>query len=231
MQSAPLDGGLLYTETNLDHLFPEPFNFITSLFFLIPAIYWLLRLKGFNSRYSFLSVAAWLLLIGCIGGGIYHGFRRWSIFIFMDWLPIALLCLMASVYLWIRVLGKWYYGVLTLFICVAIEAAMRTFITGSDTQLAISLNYVIMALMVILPLILLIVKTKGFEWRLIGFALAAFTVAIIFRTVDAHTSIAIGTHFLWHTFGMLATTAMFLYLFRLRSKEIMLEFKNQDLIA
>src|ERR1700744_6110820 len=106
----PPDGGLIYKETNLHHLFPEPFNMVSSALFLIPALYWLIKLKGFSRQYSFLSLITWLLLIGCIGSTMYHGLRRWHFFIFMDWVPIAVICLMSSVYFWIRFTGKQIFG-------------------------------------------------------------------------------------------------------------------------
>ncbi|QKJ29137.1 hypothetical protein HQ865_04995 [Mucilaginibacter mali] len=74
----PADGGMPYTETNLHHLFPEPWNMVTSALFLLPGIYWLIKLRGFDRNYTFLSSAVWLMLVGCIGGIVYHGLRRWS---------------------------------------------------------------------------------------------------------------------------------------------------------
>lgn len=85
----PADGGMVYTETNLSHRFPEPLNTITSGFFFILALYWIFRLKGFSKHYSFLSIASWILLIGSIGGTFYHDLRRYPVFIMMDWLPIS----------------------------------------------------------------------------------------------------------------------------------------------
>src|SRR5690606_17917106 len=98
------DGGLLYTETNLNSLLPEPLNTLTSCFFFLLALYWIIRLKGFNPRHAFLSIASWFLLIGSIGGTVYHGLRKYPVFIIMDWLPILLLCLMASAWFWMKVL-------------------------------------------------------------------------------------------------------------------------------
>jgi hemolysin III len=212
----PADGGMLYTETNLHHLFPEPWNMITSAFFLIPAFYWLIKLKGYDSRFQFLSIASWLLLVGCIGGTIYHGLRRWHIFIFMDWLPIALLCLMASVYFWIKVLGKWYHGLLALLLFIGVEALLRTSMHSHNMQLSISINYGVMVLMIILPLTLFLVKTKGHNWPLIILALCSFAVALFFRVADSWPLLQMGTHFLWHTFGAGATTLMFIYLYRIQ---------------
>lgn len=40
----PPDGGIVYAETNMSQLFPEPLNAITSCFFLAIAIYWTFKL-------------------------------------------------------------------------------------------------------------------------------------------------------------------------------------------
>jgi hypothetical protein len=80
----PPDGGSFYAETNMQHLFPEPLNTITSCFFLAIAIYWTIKLWGKGRQHAFLSVALILLYIGGIGGTIYHGLRQWRIFIMMD---------------------------------------------------------------------------------------------------------------------------------------------------
>lgn len=215
----PRDHGLIYTETNLHHFFPEPWNMITSAFFLVPAIYWLVKLKGYDRRYVFLSIASWLLLVGCIGGTIYHGLRRWHIFIMMDWLPIALLCLMASVYFWILVLGRWYYGILALVVFIAAEVISRSAFTIDNVQLMISMNYGIMVLMILLPLILLLIKIKWQNVWLVAGALAAFAVALFFRIADSWAILPMGTHFLWHTFGVVATSLIFLFIYKLNSTD------------
>ncbi|MCJ8210101.1 hypothetical protein MUY27_10305 [Mucilaginibacter sp. RS28] len=211
----PPDHGLIYTETNLAHLFPEPWNMVTSALFLIPALYWIIKLKGFSRQHQFLSIAAWLLLVGCIGGTIYHGLRRWPVFIMMDWLPIALLCLMASVYFWMRVLGNWAYGIAALIVFVAAEGGLRVLLANADPQILTSLSYGVMVLMILLPLSMLLVKIRGRNLSLVIFALLAFMVALFFRVADQWAPLPMGTHFLWHTFGVIATAVIFLFIYRL----------------
>ncbi|TWR27739.1 hypothetical protein FPZ42_00565 [Mucilaginibacter achroorhodeus] len=214
MQIHPPDGGLIYTETDLHHFFPEPFNMVSSALFLIPGIYWLIKLKGFDRRYAFLSVATWLLLIGCIGSTTYHGLRRWPVFIMMDWLPIAILCLISSVYFWIKFSGKNYIGIIALVVFLGLTFGIRRFLPKYDIQLTISLNYTIMVLMIVLPLMLLLWKTRWQNSWLVFAALISFGFAIGFRVYDKYTSLSIGTHFLWHTFGAIATSLMFVFIYR-----------------
>ncbi|MBE9584005.1 hypothetical protein IM792_06050 [Mucilaginibacter sp. JRF] len=214
-QLRPADGGMLYTETDLHHYLPEPLNMITAALFFIPAVYWLIKLKGFNREHVFLSVATYLLLIASIGGTIYHGLRQWRIFIYMDWVPIALLCLMASVYFWHKLLGKWYYGMLALLIFIGVVTGIRMFMPLRDIQLAISLNYGVMVVMVVLPLALLLNRMQWRNAGLVAASLLSFAVALFFRVADKWQWVSIGTHFLWHFFGVVATAAIFAFIYRL----------------
>lgn len=118
------DGGILYTETNLNSFLPEPLNTLTSCFFFLLAVYWIYRLKGFTARHTFLSIASWLLLIGSIGGTVYHGLRKYPVFIMIDWLPILLLCLMASAWFWVKVLQSSAAAIVVFLIFFLIEAVI-----------------------------------------------------------------------------------------------------------
>ncbi|MBS7564622.1 hypothetical protein KHS38_09405 [Mucilaginibacter sp. Bleaf8] len=212
----PPDGGMLYTETNLQHLFPEPWNMVTSALFLIPAFYWIIKLKVFNREYTFLSIAVWILLVGCIGSTVYHGLRQWRIFIFMDWVPIALLCLLASIYFWMKLIGKWLYGMIALGVFVGTEIILRQLWSGISMHILISVNYGIMVLMIVLLLILLLVKMRGHNAWLVAIAFMMFALALFFRVADQWAWLSIGTHFLWHTFGAIATSVILVFIYRLK---------------
>ncbi len=211
---------MVYTETNLNHRFPEPLNTITSCFFLILAIYWIFRLKGFSKPGTFLSIASWILFIGSIGGTLYHGLRRYPVFIMMDWLPISILCLLASVYFWIKFSGKRFVGLLALVVFLLIEVQIRKLMHGSNLQLGISLNYAAMVFMILLPLVLLLIKMKGHNWQIIAAALLSFAIALFFRVADSWRLLTVGTHFLWHIFGVIATSLMFVFLKRIAEDKL-----------
>lgn len=215
-QPIPADGGLLYTETNLDHFFPEPLNMITSALFLIPTVYWLIRLKGFDKRYTFLSIATYFLLTACVGSTIYHGLRKWKFFIYMDWVPIAVLCLLASGYFWYKLTGRWYYALLAYVIFVGTVFGIRKFMPLQDVQLSVSLNYGVMVLMIILPLALLLIRMKGHNVWLVVTSLLAFGTALFFRVADKWQWVSFGTHFLWHFFGAVATSVIFVFIYRFK---------------
>lgn len=209
----PPDGGMLYAETNLQHLFPEPLNTITSCFFLAIAIYWTIKLWGKFKQHTFLSVAVVLLYIGGIGGTIYHGLRQWRFFIMMDWLPIMLLCVAAGVYFLGKV-TKWYYAVAFIVIYMCFHFFGRAQLTDQgNMQLFININYGVLAGMVLFPVLAYLISTQFKHGRWVGFALLAFIGALTFRVTDNWQLTEWGTHFLWHTFGSVAAFCMFQYIY------------------
>ncbi len=211
----PPDGGILYTETNLNQLFPEPVNTITSIFFIFIAIYWTFKLRGQYKQHSFLTAAVILLYIGGIGGTIYHGLRQWWFFIMMDWLPILLLCVAAGVYFLVKV-TRWYYAALLIVLYAAFQFFFRRYMMangGGDIHLFININYAIMGCLVLFPVLAYLIRTKFINGKWVGYALLAFILALTFRVADNWEWISIGTHFLWHTFGAVAAFCMFQYLY------------------
>lgn len=216
----PPDGGSLYTETNLQNVFPEPLNALTSCFFLAIAIYWTLKLRGSFSTQPFLSYCLALLYIGGIGGTTYHAFRQWQPFIMMDWLPIMLLCVSAGVY-FLAQLIKWYYAILLVVAYVIFQFLLRDMLMQNNLQLFININYAMMATLVLLPVLAYLIYTKWKNGKWVGFALIAFVTALTFRIADKWAWLDSGTHFLWHTFGAVACFCMFNYIYLTgRKKEI-----------
>jgi len=215
----PPDGGSLYAETNMQQLFPEPLNTVTSCFFLAIAIYWTIKLRGKGREHTFLSVALILLYIGGIGGTIYHGLRQWRVFIMMDWLPIMLLCVSAGVY-FLAKLTRWYYALLLVIAYIAFQFfARKYFIQGGSMQLFININYAVLAGIVLLPVVAYLITTKFANGKWVGFALLAFIFALTFRIADKWGWMHSGTHFLWHAFGAIAAFCMFKYIYLINHRD------------
>src|SRR5215217_2033553 len=207
----PPDGGMPYAETNLSQFFPEPLNAITSCFFLGIAIYWTFKLWGTHKEHLFLTIALALLYIGGIGGTLYHGLRQWGFFIMMDWLPIMLLCISAGVYFLAKLI-RWRYALLLVLFYFVIQLFCRD-LMKDDPHLFININYALMALLVLLPVAGYLNHTGWLHGKWVGMALLAFTVALIFRIADKWLLFDFGTHFLWHTFGAIASFCMFNYIY------------------
>ncbi|WP_347220105.1 hypothetical protein [Chryseobacterium sp.] len=211
----PLDGGMLYKETDLAHFFPEPLNAITALLFLAIAIFWTLKMKGNFKEYPFLTYCLVLLYIGAIGGTIYHAFRQWPVFIMMDWMPIMILCFSAGFYFLAQSL-KWYYAVVMVLVYLVLTLGLRNWILVDNPSLFINVNYAIMASFVLLSVLSYLMYTKWKAGKWVGFALLSFVFALTSRIIDKWEWLDFGTHFLWHTFGAIATFCMFKYIYLTR---------------
>lgn len=215
---SPPDGGTIYTETNLSHFFPEPFNAITAAFFLIIAIYFTVKLRGKFSSHPFLSYCLVLLYIGGIGGTTYHTLRQWPIFIMMDWMPIMLLCVSAGVYFLSKLL-KWYYAFLIVLVYFVVQVFFRRVMSANNLQLFININYAMMAALVLFPVFAYLISTKWKHGKWVGIALVAFSIALTFRIADKWEWLTIGTHFLWHSFGAVASFCMLRYILLIGGKQ------------
>ena len=215
------DGGPIYTETDLSRVLVEPYNAISAAIFLLIVLYWAKMIWGKFKQHGFLSIAIPLLAVGGVGGTIYHAFRVSRIFLVMDWLPIMLLCLGTSLYFFIRIIGKWWMALLIMiFTFFAQGFLMRSGLI--PIQLAVSINYMVMALIVLLPTYLMLHRTRFKNGKYVLYALFSFIAAITFRILDPQALLPMGTHFLWHVFGALACHNMIHYIFLLNEEEIML---------
>jgi len=224
MQNPP-DGGTMYTETDLSRFFPEPLNAITSCFFLAIAIFWTIRLRGDFKYHSFLTIALVLMYIGGIGGTTYHSLRRWPIFILMDWMPIMLLCLSAGVYFLAKI-TKWYYAALIVVIYAIFQFYIRSLFANGDFQIFININYAFMASLVLFPVFGYLIKTEWLNGKWVGFALVAFVFALTFRIADKWEILTTGTHFLWHTFGAIASFCMLNFIYLINARKVNVSRKN-----
>lgn len=215
----PPDGGIKYAETNMAQLFPEPLNAITALFFLLIAIFWTIKIKGNFKAHPFLTYCLVLLYIGGIGGAVYHSLRQWSVFIMMDWLPIMLLCVSAGIY-FLAQSTRWYYAVLMVLGYFGLQFFLRDLLTSNNANLFININYAAMALLVLLPVLNYLIYTKWKAAKWVGYALLAFVFALTFRIADKWGWLSFGTHFLWHSFGAIATYCMFNYIYLTQRKSV-----------
>lgn len=212
----PPDGGMLYKETDMSQFFPEPLNAITALLFLALAIFWTVKIKGNFKKYPFLTYCLILLYIGAIGGTVYHSFRQWPVFIMMDWLPIMVLCLSAGFY-FIAQSTRWYYAAVMVLGYALLMFAFRNWILADNSSLFINVNYAIMASFVVFSVLRYLIHTQWKAGKWVGFAVLSFVFALTFRITDKWEWFSFGTHFLWHTFGAIATFCMFNYIYLTRN--------------
>lgn len=205
------DGGPFYTESNFNDLLPEPFNMVSAALFMFIALYWFAKSSKQNNSFRFLKLSSIILAIGGLGGTIYHGFRIWEWAMWMDWIPILVLCIAAAGYFIYRIYKNIWLAALALLGAIGLQ--FLNFYTIPD-WLNTSTSYGILAAFIIVPLVMALSKTKFLYWYYPTIALIAFGLALTFRIGDRSLWLEpVGTHFLWHTFGAIACHSMFRYLF------------------
>lgn len=194
------DGGPVYRETTDLSLFVvEPWNAYSSLTFLIPAFIFLWQLRGQYNRYAFLVYfCSPMLIIGGLGSTFFHAFRSSGWLLAMDVLPIVLLTVGISIWMWMKVLPRKSLVIPIVIAFVGLTALSGAFLQGQDR---ISAGYFVRGVMLFLPCFLFLRQTS-FRYSLSFFlAVAFFILALVFRFADEKTAIAFmpwGTHWLWH---------------------------------
>lgn len=213
------DGGPRYVETPADpRVFPgyiaEPWNTASAFLFILIAVGWLIALRGRYRKHPLLTCCIPILLTGGIGGTLYHGIRLYHAFFLMDVIPIYILGLVVAIYLWIRLGPKVLHligmiGFLVLLQSIGIYTLPR--------QWAINVSYAALALLMVIPIALVLVRTKFMHGGWILTALGCFGIAWICRIADTARPplLPMGTHWLWHLFGALTTCAVSYYVYRI----------------
>ncbi len=214
------DGGPVYMETtHPGNWLVEPWNSLSSLLILIPAIYWLYRIHKNAGHYPFLLYAGVLVIIGGLGSTLFHGLRISPIFLFMDFVPSAILSLSVSIYFWLKILKKWWY---VLLIIIPVFTLRFLFWGRLPAHLSINLSYFITGFLAGLPLLIIMIKTKFRMWATVAGAIIPFIIALIFRETDMihYSYLPMGTHFLWHTFSAIGTFFLLRYLYFIRKLKL-----------
>lgn len=222
------DRGPRYTETPADPTGPgappiaEPWNAVTAALFVAVAGWWGWRLRGRYARFPFLCCCLPILLAGGVGGTLYHATRASVVYFLLDVIPISLLGLAGSMYLAVRFWGRrgwWYLPALGLFY-VGINRLFFVSLGTISVQLSVTLSYVALACVLLIPMGLVLVRTRfrSSGWVVAG--LVAFGMAIFFRQVDRDIGpyLPMGSHWLWHTFGAITTAFVVEYFYCLEAE-------------
>lgn len=216
------DAGPIYTETPVEirdglpfsGSVAEPWNTATAFLFVLIVVFWFIRLRGKLFQHPFLAVALPILLVGGIGGTLYHGLRNWVGFFLMDVIPIYFLGLAVSVYWWIRLGPK----IRHLVIMVGTLAFIQLMGQWQLPQVwAINLSYAMLALLILVPLAIILIRTRCRYVGWVATSLVSFGIAWFFRLTDTWEPplLPMGTHWLWHSFGAVTTAALSEYVYRI----------------
>lgn len=215
------DGGPIYVETDFSRVIVEPCNAITAFLFVIIVLVWLWRMRGQYRKHPFTLLAMPVLLAGGIGGTIYHALRIHRAFFLLDVIPIGVLVAMGSLYLWIRLRPRWWHVLLLAIVILGLPSLfVMDFIPH---HVAIVIHYIMLAALILIPVGIVLVRTKGRHGQLIKFTLTVFGLAVLFRYIDPLTAPilpGLGTHWLWHTGGAITTALLAEYFYRLETETI-----------
>jgi hypothetical protein len=222
-----VDGGPRYTETPADPFAPnasfpaEPWNAATASLFILLVGVWLWRLRGRYHEYPFLCCCLPILLAGGIGGTLYHATRTSFTLFLLDVVPISILGLAGAVFMAIRFWGRrgwWFVPGATAFY-IGVNRLLFVSLDPGKT-LAVNLSYASLALVILTPITLVLVRTKFRHggWVVAGFV--AFVIAWFLRLVDLRVGwmLPMGSHWLWHIFGCVATAFVIEYFYRVEGE-------------
>jgi len=213
------DGGPVYAETNIDAFISEPWNAISSLAIVFPAVYWAIRLKFNFKDYQFIYLSIPLLIAGGLGSLLYHAFRSSVWLLYMDVLPTALLTFFVGIYFWLRLFKKWYF----VFLIITPITIVRLYLLFNlDGEFAVNLNYLITGSLIFLPVLIYLFR-HSFRYALNIFVSVFFLIlSLYFREIDqiSVTSLPMGTHFLWHIFSGIGAYFLANYLYLIRHEEL-----------
>ena len=218
-QAVIFDRGPMYNEFVHDHVIREPWNAYSSLFFFLPIVFWLWFLRGTYRDHRFLVALLPLLFLNGLGSTLFHAFRSSNFFLFLDWLPAALMSLSLSIFFWTRIVRKIYLavGVVLGFYAIGIGAVLilREIVHISSP----SVGYFFSGAAFLIPVIIDLFRHR---WRFAGWyatSLGFLLISLAFRILDYPTPnpfpwLPQGTHFLWHVFSSFAvfTLGMYVYL-------------------
>ena len=227
-EGALRDGGPPYAETPPDPYAPgapfpaEPWNAITAALFVVVALVWMVRLHGRYREYPFLSCCLPILLAGGTGGTLYHVTRTSYAFFLLDVVPISLLGLAGSVFMAVRYWGArgWWFIPAGCAFFVGVNQVLFAAVAPRDVQLVINLSYASLAVVVLTPIALVLLRTRFRHGGWVVAGVVAFAIGWFFRLIDLRMGLvmSMGTHWLWHTFGAIATAMLVEYFYRVEGE-------------
>lgn len=212
-ESLPVDSGPVYKETLAGRFPVEPFNTFSNFLFLGVCIYFALRVYRRGSRQVFLAFCLPVLLLGFIGGTVYHATRSAEIWLYLDWVPIVTLCLACSFYFAWKAGKLLWQKIVLCALVLGLPLIFRSIPWPQNMQ--ISLGYIGTALGVLLPIVLYAARTRFTHFYGVVAAVLSFGIAISFRIFDSSLAILpMGTHWLWHSFGAVAVFFIMNYVYK-----------------
>ncbi len=209
----PQDSGPIYQETMAGRLPVEPFNTYSNILFLFILIYFSLKVYKDYKNHRFLAWSLPVLFTGFVGGTVYHATRSHDMWMYMDWLPIVILCLAVSVYYTVKLrISRRKRLLLAMLILFLVFGVQLIPLSG---HVKTSVGYIATVLGLLLPIVTYFLTTKLYHWGYVLLAFLSFGLAISFRILDNFLYIfPMGTHWLWHIFGALSVFFLINFIYK-----------------
>ncbi len=217
------DGGPVYAETDLNYIIAEPWNAITSLAIVAPAIYWAFKLRKHNTKdYGFMWYCIPLLILGGTGSTLFHGFRNSEFLLYLDVLPTAILTLSVAIYFWIKILPKWGYTVAIFVPAFWVRFQLAEMLPAHT---AMNISYFITGTLIFLPIVIYLNRIHWFGRKWILISIFMLVLSLFFREIDTRGwfNFPMGTHFLWHIFSGVGAYYLAKFLYKLRTRELQMQ--------
>jgi len=209
----PQDSGPIYQETLAGRLPVEPFNTYSNIFFLLIIIHFSVKVYSDYKNHRFLARSLPVLFLGFVGGTVYHATRSHDVWMYMDWLPIVILCLAVSIYYSTKLKTSRIYRSLLILLILFLVLGVQ--LLPLSQHLNTSIGYIVTAVGLLLPIFLYFFTVKSNYWEFVVFAIISFGFAISFRILDNFVYlIPMGTHWLWHCFGALSVYFLMNYIYK-----------------
>ncbi|MCB9224182.1 MAG: hypothetical protein H6582_08410 [Crocinitomicaceae bacterium] len=215
------DGGPYYHEFVQDALIKEPWNAYSSLFFFIPIIFWLYKLKGEYRENAIILAILPLLFLNGLGSTLFHALRtdRWMLF--LDFMPASLMSMTLSTYLWTQIVKRWYYGVLVVLGFYLLGGLSIAFLVQYEgmRELAPNFGYFFVGASFFAPVLIILGKTNFYKVKYAAATFLFLGLALACRASDYPSPnpfpdlLPQGTHFMWHIFTVFAVFTMGFYVY------------------
>src|SRR4029078_12863750 len=135
----------------------------------------------------------------------------------LDVIPISLLGLAGSLYMALRYFGRRRLWLLPAVVGVYIVCSqvLFTVVGPISPQLRINLSYASLAVLVLTPVALVLIRTRFRHGGWVVAGVISFVFAWIFRLIDRDIGpyLSMGSHWLWHTFGAITTALIVEYFY------------------
>lgn len=220
------DNGPIYNEFIYEADVHEPWNAYSSLFFFVPIIFWIWKLRGEYKNHLIIVALLPLLFLNGLGSTLFHAFRSNSLLFILDWLPASLMSIILGVYFWSKVVKKWWLGLLIVMGFYLISSLTLTALNDIQKFKSVAPNiaYSFVGLMFFIPILILLKRNKYKFVRYIILTFLFLTLALLFRALDYPTPnpfswLPQGTHFLWHVFSSFAVFSLGFFIFKTNQQQ------------